>query len=167
MLFQGLGGRWFTKKTWSKKFRDIVPLNSRKWLSVVPVNTEEDEPALLSTAEEQGATHWYAPHVVSWVQFVLYKNKEGFERREIITVRGQSYVSRIPKYWPPHPPLRPTSVYPRLCCGGRTHSPGGEGGRVSIFWKTRDIGLHSNIYNLSTGLSKAGRSISQKAQVRF
>jgi hypothetical protein len=33
-------------------------------------------------------------------------------RREIITVRGQSYVFRIP----------------RLCCGGRTHSPGGEGG---------------------------------------
>ncbi len=24
-------------------------------------------------------------------------------RREIITVRGQSYVSRLPKYWPPTP----------------------------------------------------------------
>jgi hypothetical protein len=27
----------------------------------------------------------------------------------------------------PHPPLRPASVYPRLCCGERTDSPGGEG----------------------------------------
>ncbi len=51
----------------------------------------------------------------------------------------------------PHPPLRPASVYPRLCCGGRTDSPGGEGGGVSIFWKTREIGLPS--YNdLSTAV---------------
>jgi hypothetical protein len=27
-----------------------------------------------------------------------------------------------------YPPLRPASVYPRLCWEGRTHSPGGEGG---------------------------------------
>ncbi len=27
--------------------------------------------------------------------------------------------------------------------GGGTHSPGGEGGGGSIFWKTRDIGLPS------------------------
>ncbi len=26
-----------------------------------------------------------------------------YNRREIITVRGQSYVSRLPKYWPPTP----------------------------------------------------------------
>ncbi len=52
-------------------------------------------------------------------------------RREIITVRGQSYVSR-----PPPPPP--------------THSPGGEGGGGSIFWKTRDIGLPSFSNNLST-----------------
>ncbi len=38
-----------------------------------------------------------------------------------IIVRGQSYFSRLPKYWPPHPPLRPASVYhPRPFCGGRT-----------------------------------------------
>ena len=31
-------------------------------------------------------------------------------------------------------------LYPRLCWGGgRTHSPGGEGGGGSIFWKTRDM----------------------------
>ncbi len=27
--FQGLGGRWFMKKTWSKKSRDTVPLSRR------------------------------------------------------------------------------------------------------------------------------------------
>ena len=48
------------------------------------------------------------------------------------------------------PPLRPVSVYPRLCCGGRTHSPGGTGDGESIVWKTRDIGLASYSNNLST-----------------
>ncbi len=33
---------------------------------------------------------------------------------------------------------------------GGTHSPGGEGGGGSIFWKTRDIGLPSYSNNLST-----------------
>jgi hypothetical protein len=36
---------------------------------------------------------------------------------------------------------RPASVYPRLWCEGRTHSPGGEGGG-SIFWKTPDTALY-------------------------
>ncbi len=44
----------------------------------------------------------------------------------------------------PHPPLRPASVYPCLCCGGRADSPGGgEGDGGSIFWKTREIGSPS------------------------
>jgi hypothetical protein len=38
----------------------------------------------------------------------------------------------------PHPPLHPASVTSRLCCGGRTHSPGGEKDGGSIFWKTRE-----------------------------
>jgi hypothetical protein len=42
---------------------------------------------------------------------------------------------------PPPPP--PTKA-------GGTHSPGGEGGGESIFWKTRDIGLASYSNNLST-----------------
>ncbi len=42
------------------------------------------------------------------------------------TVRGQSYFSRFPKYWPPPSP-----------------SPPGEGDGGSIFWKTREIGLPS------------------------
>ncbi len=42
----------------------------------------------------------------------------------------------------PHPPLRPASMLcipPRLCCGGRTHSPGGEGdgGGVNILEDAR------------------------------
>jgi hypothetical protein len=43
----------------------------------------------------------------------------------------------------PHAPHRPASVYPRLWCGGRTHSLGGEGGEGSIFWKTPDTVLYS------------------------
>jgi hypothetical protein len=35
--------------------------------------------------------------------------------------------------------------------GGTKSSPGGEGDRGSIFWKTRDIGLPSYSNNLSTG----------------
>jgi hypothetical protein len=48
--------------------------------------------------------------------------------------------------------LKPPSVYPPAFVGGggRTHSPGGEGGGGSIFWKTRDIGLPSYSNNLST-----------------
>ncbi len=60
---------------------------------------------------------------------------------------------------PPHPPLCPASVQctPRLCCGGRTHSPGGEGDGGSIFWKTRDIGLPSySIISLRTQPSLRG-----------
>jgi hypothetical protein len=32
---------------------------------------------------------------------------------------------------------------PRLCCEGRTGSPGREGDGGSIFWKTREIGFPS------------------------
>jgi hypothetical protein len=53
---------------------------------------------------------------------------------------------------PPPPPSPPGECVPPplLAGGGRTHSPGGEGGGGSIFWKTRDIGLHSYSNNLST-----------------
>ncbi len=78
---------------------------------------------------------------------------DGYYRREIITVRGKSYVSRLPKYWPPTPLSARWVCTPRLCWGGgggRTHSPGGEGGGESIFWKTIDIGLPYYSNNLST-----------------
>jgi hypothetical protein len=48
---------------------------------------------------------------------------------------------------PQHPPLRPASVWVGR---GGTHSPGGEGGGGSIFWKTRELGLPSYSNNLST-----------------
>ncbi len=43
----------------------------------------------------------------------------------------------------PHPPLRPASLSSPATKAGDTHSPGGEGDRGSIFWKTREIGLPS------------------------
>jgi hypothetical protein len=42
-------------------------------------------------------------------------------RREII-VRGQFYFSRLPKYWPPHPPLRPVSLSSPRNKGGGLHT---------------------------------------------
>ncbi len=53
--------------------------------------------------------------------------KRSFPYRDY-TVRGQSNVCCLPKCWPPH---RPASVYPRVWCGGRTHSLGGEGWGVN------------------------------------
>ncbi len=67
------------------------------------------------------------------------------ERREIINVRGQSYVSRLPKYWPPHSARR-------VCPPPATKAGGGG----SIFWKTWDIGLASYSNNLSTARSLRG-----------
>ncbi len=59
------------------------------------------------------------------------------------TVRGQSYFSRPPKYWPPIPLSARRVRTPRLWGGGRKDSPGGEGDGGSIVWKTREIGLSS------------------------
>jgi hypothetical protein len=58
----------------------------------------------------------------------------------------------------PIPPLRPVCVYPRLCCGGRTHSPGGEGGWGSIFWKTQDTALYSTYIESSLLLTNGSGS---------
>jgi hypothetical protein len=44
----------------------------------------------------------------------------------------------------------PGECVPPHLLGGRTHSPGGEVGGGSIFWKTIDIGLPSYSNNLST-----------------
>ncbi len=49
-------------------------------------------------------------------------------RREIITVRGQSYVLRLPKYWPPTPLTARRVCNPRLCCGGEDTLAGWRGG---------------------------------------
>ncbi len=47
------------------------------------------------------------------------------------------------RYWPPIPLSALRVCSPRLCCGGRTDSPGGDGEGGSIFWKTREIGFPS------------------------
>ncbi len=44
---------------------------------------------------------------------------------------------------PPIPLSARRVCTPRLCCGGKTDSPGGEGDGGSKFWKTREIGLPS------------------------
>ncbi len=50
------------------------------------------------------------------------------KRREII-VRGQSYFSRLPKYWPPIPLSARRVCPPPATKAEVTHSPGGDGGR--------------------------------------
>jgi hypothetical protein len=71
----------------------------------------------------------------------------------------------LPKYGPPTPLSARRVCTPRLCCGGRTHSPGGEGGGGSIFWKTQDIGLASYCNNLSTLRMHYGRM--ERGLVKF
>ncbi len=56
--------------------------------------------------------------------------------------RVQSWVSRIPKYWPPHPlSTQRVCTPPRQRRGQHTRQA--VRGWGSIFWKTRDIGLAS------------------------
>jgi hypothetical protein len=51
----------------------------------------------------------------------------------------------------PPPPSPPGECVP-LCCGGRTQSPGGEGGGGSIFWKTQDTALYFTYIESSLGV---------------
>jgi hypothetical protein len=55
----------------------------------------------------------------------------------------------------PPPPSPPGEyVLPPAFVGGEDRFAGRRGGWVSIFWKTRDIGLPSYSNNLSTGQTK-------------
>ncbi len=58
------------------------------------------------------------------------------------TLRGQSNVWRLPKYWPPAPSTPSECVTPRLWCGERTNSLGGKGWG-SLVRKTPDTALYS------------------------
>ncbi len=69
-----------------------------------------------------------------------------FMRRDIITERGQSYVSRLPKYWPPTPLSARRVCTPPLFGGGEDTFAGRRGGGGG--WKTRDKGLPSYSNNL-------------------
>ena len=61
--------------------------------------------------------------------------------REIIIVRGQFYVSRLPKYWPPTPSLPRRVCPPPPTKAGGTQSPGGEGGQLFGRRETQDCPL--------------------------
>ncbi len=71
-------------------------------------------------------------------------------RREVITVRGQSNVWRLPPPSPPGVCVLPTPTPPTKAGGTHTRRAERDGGG-SIFWKTRDIGLPTYSNNLSTG----------------
>ena len=57
--------------------------------------------------------------------------------------RVQSCAWFLPKYWPPIPLSTQRVCPPPVPKAGGTHSPGGEEGGGSIFWKTPAIGLAS------------------------
>jgi hypothetical protein len=76
--------------------------------------------------------------------------------REIITVRGQSYVSLFQNINSP-PTSPPGECVPPAFVGGGGHTRRAERGMGgSIFWKTRDIGVSYYSNNLSTDLSEVG-----------
>ncbi len=77
------------------------------------------------------------------------------ERREIITVRGQSYVSRLPKYWPPIPLSARRVVLPTQQRRG-VHTRREERGMGGQYFGRRVtyVGLPSYSNNLSTWQSE-------------
>jgi hypothetical protein len=86
------------------------------------------------------ATHEYFHHITEYIFYC---------KRAILFFSSSKIVT------PPSPSPPGECVLfprPRLCCEGRTDSPGGEGDGVSIFWKTREIGLpsYSKICTLCT-----------------
>ncbi len=81
---------------------------------------------------------WTEPQVnprSSWVYGAVLP----WPQSTYFTVRGQSYFSRLPKYWPPIP-LSPWRVCPPPATkAGGTHSPGREGdGGVNILEDERN-----------------------------
>jgi hypothetical protein len=71
-------------------------------------------------------------------------------RREIITVKQKSNLSRLPSIDPPSPSPPSNCVHPAFVGRAITHSPGREGDGGAIFWKTKEMKLPSYINNLST-----------------
>jgi hypothetical protein len=76
----------------------------------------------------------------------FYRSRRGDtgENHKVLTYVEYRTVSDVfQNIDPPPPSLHLASVSSPRTKGGGTHSPGGEGGGGSIFWKTPDIGLAS------------------------
>ncbi len=69
------------------------------------------------------------------VAFYLQRYLYSVER--LFTVRGQSYLSRLPKYWPPIPLSARRVCTPRLCWGGG-HTRLGERGMGGQYFGRRE-----------------------------
>jgi len=108
-------------------------------------------------------------HAIAHVLMLeLCRRRKAQPRREIITVRGQSYVSRLPKDWPPTPLSARRVCPPPPTKAGGTHSPGreeGVGGQYFGRRETKDCPL-SVIISLQVPLSRrsnlAGRYLLRK-----
>jgi hypothetical protein len=70
----------------------------------------------------------------------LWTEKRVQSQSTYFAVRGQSYFSRLPKYWPPIP-LSARRVCTPAFVAGEDRLAGRRGG--SLFWKTREIELPS------------------------
>ncbi len=75
----------------------------------------------------------YENHIIDTVERLLQ-----YCKRPILCLASSKIFHPLPPS-----PRRVCTPPPRLCCGGRTHSLGGEGGGKSIFWKTQDTALYS------------------------
>ncbi len=51
---------------------------------------------------------------------------------------------------------------PRLWCGGRTHSLGGEGGGGSIFWKTPGTALYSTYVSTLWAKARGKKDVAER-----
>ncbi len=118
----------------------IKCVNSRIKVHKCPIYTHDGASAKFYTHSHETNYRVYPPRLLPFYAL----------RREIFTVRGQSYFSRLPKYWPTIPLSTRRVCPPPATKAGGSHSPGGEGDGGSIFWKTREIGLPSYSNNLST-----------------
>ncbi len=102
-------------------------------------------------------------YIISDIAYFSLLDKGGSQRdyyckRPILCLASSKILT------PPPTPLSAQRLCtPHLCCGGRTHSPGGEGGGGSIFWRTQDTALYSTYIESSMGGSLHGPVLSAPA----
>ncbi len=99
---------------------------------------DRTEAALLALSDGRGGCT--CPVKEGMWKWIASANRNTVER----SLQEGNPISIVFQNIDPPSPSPPRRVYPpRLCCGGRTDSPDGEGDGGSIFWKTREIGLPS------------------------